>query len=140
MVFYVEGNPKGKARPRFTNQGGFARAYQTKADKEWEEKIRTAFLDAGGTKIDGFCSVDIKARFGIPKSYTKKEKQHILAHNEPYTKKPDIDNIIKSVLDALNGVAYEDDKQVIKVKCVKSYAIGVEPGLEILIYENDTFA
>ena len=37
------------------------------------------------------------------------------------TKKPDIDNIIKAVLDALNGVAYKDDTQVVQVMATKKY-------------------
>ena len=47
------------------------------------------------------------------------------------TKKPDIDNVIKSVLDGLNGVAYEDDKQVVKLTANKYY--GVQPRVEITI-------
>ena len=47
------------------------------------------------------------------------------------TKKPDIDNIMKVVLDALNGVAYFDDKQVCKVNFIKMYS--EEPRLKILI-------
>lgn len=53
-------------------------------------------------------------------------------------KKPDADNILKAVLDALNGVAYEDDRQVVEVLCIKKYiggdgwkSYGMEPGLYI---------
>lgn len=139
MQFIVNAEPRGKMRPKFSTKGGFARGYQSKKDKEWENSIRKAFLNAGGEKIDGFCSINIKATFRIPKSYSKKKKEQIINHNEPFLKTPDVDNIMKSVLDALNGVAYDDDKQVVMAKCSKSYALDENPHLEVLIYENDTF-
>lgn len=83
-----------------------------------------AFLDAGGNAIPSDCYVGITvdAYFPIPKSYTKGKRlacQHNI--NRP-AKKPDIDNTLKVVLDALNGVAYEDDKQVVEVICRKWYS------------------
>ena len=61
------------------------------------------------------------AYYKIPKSYTKKRIKNILDGMEKPTKKPDVDNIIKIVLDSLNKVAYEDDKQVVKVSLEKLY-------------------
>ena len=47
------------------------------------------------------------------------------------TVKPDCDNIIKIVCDALNGLAYRDDSQVVAVTCQKKY--GVEPAVHVVI-------
>lgn len=72
--------------------------------------------------LDGYISLSLDAYFQIPKSYTKGKRlacQHNI--NRP-AKKPDIDNSLKAVLDALNKVAYEDDKQVIEVICRKWYS------------------
>ena len=48
-------------------------------------------------------------------------------------RKPDVDNIEKAVLDALNGIAYKDDARVCLTGCGKYY--GREPGLVITIRE-----
>jgi len=66
------------------------------------------------------CKVLIKAQFEIPKSWTKKKKAQAAAL-EINPGKPDIDNVAKIALDALNGVAFEDDKQVYDLKVIKRY-------------------
>ena len=119
MEFIVEGDPQGKARPRFSQKSGTV--YTPTKTVRYERLIRKAFLDAGGNTIPSDCYVGITvdAYFQIPKSYTKGKRlacQHNI--NRP-AKKPDIDNSLKAVLDALNKVAYEDDKQVIEVICRK---------------------
>ena len=71
---------------------------------------------------DCYVGITVDAYFQIPKSYTKGKRlacQHNI--NRP-AKKPDIDNTLKVVLDALNKAAYEDDKQVVEVSCRKWYS------------------
>lgn len=123
MEFIVEGDPQGKARPRFSQKSGTV--YTPTKTVRYERLIRKAFLDAGVNTIPSDCYVGITvdAYFQIPKSYTKGKRlacQHNI--NRP-DKKPDIDNILKIVLDGLNGVAYADDKQVIEVRCRKFYSV-----------------
>lgn len=123
MEFIVEGDPQGKARPRFSQKSGTV--YTPTKTVRYERLIRKAFLDAGWNTIPSDCYVGITvdAYFQIPKSYTKGKRlacQHNI--NRP-DKKPDIDNILKIVLDGLNGVAYADDKQVIEVRCRKFYSV-----------------
>ena len=123
MEFIVEGDPQGKARPRFSQKSGTV--YTPAKTVRYERLIRKAFLDAGGNAIPSDCYVGITvdAYFQIPKSYTKGKRlacQHNI--NRP-DKKPDIDNILKIALDGLNGVAYADDKQVIEVRCRKFYSV-----------------
>lgn len=67
--------------------------------------------------IDSYVSVMINAYFSIPKSYMKGKRLACKHNINRPAKKPDVDNILKAVLDALNGVAYKDDKQVIEVTC-----------------------
>lgn len=122
MEFIVKGEPQGKARPRFSRKSGTV--YTPAKTVRYERLIRKAFLDAGGKAIPSDCYVGITvdAYFQIPKSYTKGKRmacQHNI--NRP-AKKPDIDNSLKAVLDALNKVAYEDDRQVIEVICRKWYS------------------
>lgn len=66
-------------------------------------------------------AVRIDAYFEPAKSVSKKRRGQMLSGAERPTKKPDIDNIVKVVLDALNGLAYKDDTQVVRVFAQKSY-------------------
>ena len=70
--------------------------------------------------------VVIEAVFPIPKSWPRAKKAEAAA-GKLAPGKPDIDNILKVVLDGLNGIAYEDDKQVTIVQCKKSY---MKPGFD----------
>lgn len=67
-------------------------------------------------------AISVHACFGVPKSYTKKKRAECLDCLIRPAKKPDIDNVLKAVLDALNGFAYDDDRQVVSVTCRKFYA------------------
>ena len=73
----------------------------------------------------------IVARFLPPKSVSKKRTKDMLAGQELPLKKPDIDNIVKVVADALNGVAYHDDTQIVYVVTKKAYS--AMEGLDITV-------
>lgn len=122
MEFIVEGDPQGKARPRFSRKSGTV--YTPAKTAKYEKEIRQSFLAAGGKLIpDGsYVAVTVDAYFKIPKSYIKRKRLACEQSIKRPDKKPDIDNILKVVLDALNKVAYEDDKQVIEVICRKWYS------------------
>ncbi|MDD6796479.1 MAG: RusA family crossover junction endodeoxyribonuclease, partial [Clostridiaceae bacterium] len=79
-----------------------------------------------GKHLEGNIRATITAYYKIPKSYTKKRVQAIKEGLEYPQKKPDIDNCIKVILDALNGIAYEDDKQVVQVIAVKKWTEDIE--------------
>ena len=121
MDFIVDCRPQGKARPRFSRKSGVV--YTPAKTAKYEKAIAKAYIEAGGKCIPADCyvSVDVCAFFPIPKSYSKAKRQACIDRDLRPDKKPDIDNIIKSVLDALNGIAYEDDKQVVKVIGSKYY-------------------
>lgn len=122
MEFIVEGDPQGKARPRFSRISG--RVYTPAKTARYEREIKNAFLSTGGTLIpDGhYVSITVDAYFKIPKSYIKGKRWACEANINRPDKKPDMDNILKVVMDALNKVAYKDDKQVIEVRCRKWYS------------------
>lgn len=109
MQFEVIGKVTGKARPKVTRHG----VYTPKKTVEAEAKIRQAYREAGGTIIDGPVAVSVETFRALPKSRPKK------LVSEPDTYKPDGDNVTKLVLDALNGVAYADDSQVVMLSCIK---------------------
>ena len=125
--FFVDGEPQGKMRHRFSN----GRAYTPRKTTQYEKHIAEQY---NGECLVGAVFVDIRAFMKIPKSYTKKQRNAIKCGFLLPTKKPDADNIAKVVMDALNGVAYEDDKQVVDLRIVKEYSED-KVGLEITIGE-----
>lgn len=127
ITFFVDGKPQGKGRPRFARNV----VYTPKQTLEYERHIAGCY---DGDMLQGPLFVDIVALFSIPKSYTKAQKKAVEKGDMTPTKKPDADNIGKVVLDALNGIAYEDDKQVIDLRVTKKYSSDKE-GLEITIGE-----
>ena len=120
--FTIPGKPRGKQRPRVTRNGSFTpketRKYEAAVQKafyaaRWEaEREKGIIFDL--TKITRV-SVHFLAYFPVPESWTKAKKKS--AYGQPYTSKPDLDNIAKIILDALNGVAFPDDASAKKCYC-----------------------
>lgn len=121
LRFTVPGKPQGKARPRHTKSGI---VYTPKKTKDYEELIKTYYLLKAPMLMfaDDNISLSITVWYDIPKSTPKGKAKDMLNGDIEPNKKPDIDNIVKVVIDALNGVAYNDDKQVIEVTAKKQYA------------------
>lgn len=135
IEFYVLGKPQGKARPRFSRKSGTV--YTPKSTGEYERMISLGYLEAKGKKFPSDCyvSITVKAFFSVPKSWKKAVKNAAVDGYIKPTRKPDIDNIIKAVMDGLNGVAYEDDKQVVEVKGEKLYACDAYERIEVIVNE-----
>jgi len=136
VIFTVPGEPQGKARARTC--GGHT--YTPEKTVLYENLIKTEYARQCGnlkfaTLSDGTAqpvAVRIEAVYGIPKSYSKKKRERALNGELAPTKKPDADNIAKVVCDALNGVAYVDDTQVVDLRVFKRFG---EPCVTISICE-----
>ena len=115
ITFSVPGLPQGKQRPRIVP----GHAYTPSETKTYEQAVQWAYKVAHGVLFDGPVDVVVIANF-TPK--TKDELKHAteLRHTA-YTKKPDADNILKIVLDAFNGLAYNDDAAVAYASVRKQY-------------------
>jgi Holliday junction resolvase RusA-like endonuclease len=123
------GEPRGKGRPRFTKQG---HTYTDSETKAYEQKIIAYYRKTFGSfrwPDNSFIAVKVVAYYPIPKSATKAQLAAMQAGKIFPSRKPDIDNVLKVVLDALNGVAYKDDIRVVCVEAEKKYSF--EPRLEI---------
>ncbi len=120
--FEVPGKITGKGRPRVNTLT--ATAYTPNKTKEYEELIKQYFIIKyrGVNPLEGRIKVEIKAYFGIPQSTSKKQKEIMLQNIVSPTKKPDIDNIAKVILDALNKLAFKDDNQITKLSIEKVYS------------------
>lgn len=130
----IPGAPVPKGRPRVATFGGHARAYTPSKTRRYEDLIR---LEAGRAmegrdQLDGAVSVRINAFMPIPKSLNKtKTAAAIIGDLRPLTK-PDVDNFAK-VIDALNGIAWRDDSQVVHMVVAKHYSD--RPRLELFAEE-----
>lgn len=132
--FKIPGPPKGKGRPRFARVGNFVRTYTPKETESYENLVRSEFVRAHmGPPEQGPVSVSIGAYFPIPKSWSKKRIEAHGCNPEPVTTKPDLDNIIKIICDALNQIAYRDDSQIFQVSCRKYYSLMPETVVELTV-------
>lgn len=130
IKFEVLGTPVAKARPRVSKFG----TYTPEKTKNYEELIKLSFINKYPkfTPFTGELTVKIDAIFEVPKSYSQKKK--VMLIHTGYTHRPDVDNLTKTVLDALNGLAYKDDAQVCSLYFDKYY--GKEAKVVIQIEES----
>lgn len=134
--FTIMGNPCGKGRPRFSTNNGYVTARTPQKTVEYENLVRMEYKAAMGDKHfekEVPLNVVIKAYYMIPKSVSKKKAQEMLDGRIRPTKKPDYDNIGKIVCDALNGIAYYDDSQIVDAHVIKEYA--QIPRVDVMIWE-----
>lgn len=120
ITFSVAGDPVPQPRPRVSTQGGFGRAYVPKSHPVhgYRAAVAAAARHAGAGTHGDTVEVVIDLVFARPKSHLRKSG---VAKGAPSVPRPDIDNCAKAVLDALNGVAWEDDAQVRRLVVEKSY-------------------
>lgn len=127
--------PVGKGRPKFSTFGGYSKAYTPVKTVNYENLVKIAFQQTGEQPFERETQLraDITAFFPIPKSVSKKKREEMNRGLLMHTKKPDCDNIAKSILDALNGLAYYDDSQICELSVYKMYSD--EPRAEVVIKE-----
>lgn len=131
--FFVPGQPQGKGRAKVTVRGKFAHAYTPDKTVSYENLIKVEYLRkyAGQPLLDGELTLWVVAIFGVPKSTSKKKAALMLDCKKRPTTKPDMDNIIKVIADANNGIAYRDDTQIVQIHAAKQY--GEIPGVDVRI-------
>ena len=137
LKFEIPGSPIGQGRPKFSTINGHAVAYDPEKSRNYKAYVKLlatqAMKEQGFTMIDGPCCLDILACFEVPKSKSKKFRQAALEGRERPTKKPDIDNIVKALQDALNGLAYKDDSSIVFLSVAKCYS--EVPKVEVILRE-----
>ena len=121
IEFSVVGKIQPKQRPRFKRCGAFIQTYTPQPTLDYQKMVADAYKQKyGDMKLTGALKMEINAFFNVPKSYSKKKRNELYgrpdtAHNG------DIDNVAKSILDGLNGVAYDDDTIVYDLHITKYY-------------------
>lgn len=131
--FEVKGKPQAKQRPRFSRYG---KVYTPSQTHNYENWIKLCFINKypNFKILSGAIDVNIVIFKSIPEKSTSKAKKEEMLNNiiKP-TKKPDIDNVVKSVFDALNKIAYKDDSQICSLSVKKVYA--EEESVKIQFFE-----
>lgn len=122
LRFVVEGVPVPKARPRVTKTG---RTYTPEKSAAYERLVRHIALSSmqksGLSLAETSVFVEVVAYMPIPASWPRKKRIGALLGGIRPIVRPDLDNIVKSVLDACNGVVYGDDSQVCTMVLQKRY-------------------
>lgn len=128
ITIRLDGEPRGKGRPRFrvvTPHGkpSFVSTYTDAATRDYESDLRVMAKSAmlGRQRLAGPVLVRVVAQMAIPQSWPIKKQRDAIAQRIRPTGKPDCDNILK-VIDALNGVVWDDDSQVVSAFVSKVYS------------------
>ena len=143
IYFFVPGKPRGKGRPKFFK----GHAVTDDKTRDYEAMIRHKATMAmahlkryvGDEMIaeltSRLCRVELKAFFLVPKSYSKVKREAAL-NSLIRPSKPDVDNIVKSILDGMNGIVFHDDVQVFRVDCEKRFSDCLE-GVQVIVHWED---
>jgi Holliday junction resolvase RusA-like endonuclease len=129
IKFIIPGEPQGKARARVTRFGN----YTPEKTVNYEALIKHIYTQKTEIMHIGQLAIDITAYYSIPKSYSYKKQREMEEHIIRPTKKPDGDNILKIVADALNKIAYNDDSQIVEARIRKYYSHA--PRVEVVLNE-----
>lgn len=134
LTFWIPGQPIGKGRPRFAKGRAYTPPTTHRAEKLVAAIASDAMMSAGFEPFTASVSVLIVARYRIPPSWTKAKKAQAEAHDIA-PGKPDLDNVVKLVLDACNGVCFEDDAQVARIEAIKTFS--EEPGVLVRLSADE---
>lgn len=123
MKFIFRITPVPQGRPRFTVMGKHVKAYDPAKSKKYKMQLKkTAWrimIHNIWQRIDN-APISMNLIFVLPRPKRPKNKDYHIT-------KPDLDNLVKAVKDALNGIAYADDSQITELKATKRYCQDVEP-------------
>lgn len=125
LTFEVPGQPVPQPRVRVSTRGGFARAYVPSKHPIHAYRAAVQLAAAGRVPSSCYFVVDIEAVFARPASH--RTKRGLKADAPAFPPRCDWDNVGKGICDALTGLIWEDDDQVVDGRCRKRYA---EPGEE----------
>ena len=124
ITIVVEGEPQGKGRPRASSAGGFVRMYTPSKTKGYEAEIAYEASQAmlGRDLMRGPVRVELEMYHSIRKSWAKAKREAAALNKIVPTIKVDADNCLKVFCDALNGVVWVDDVQVVDASIKKRFA------------------
>ncbi|MFC2343090.1 MAG: RusA family crossover junction endodeoxyribonuclease [Negativicutes bacterium] len=110
----ILGEPVAQGRPRFSRQGGFVKAYDPAKSRDYKSYVRMiAAQNAPAEPVTGAVILSLKIYRSIPKTMPKYKRELAVAGRLRPVTKPDVSNVLKGVEDALKGLWYADDSQIV---------------------------
>jgi Holliday junction resolvase RusA-like endonuclease len=132
----ILGKPKAQPRVKAFSRGGKAGVYTPSTADEWRRTVKAGLARHASKKLAGAFEVELDFFLDRPRSHFRTGKySHILKSDVPkyHTKKPDVDNFAKLILDVLSKIEYwEDDSQVVSLRVTKQYADVFDQGVRIV--------
>ena len=119
LTFVVPGEPHGKGRARVSMRNGRPHLHTPDKTASYERTVAILAREAGVRPGEGPVTLSNAAHFLLPQSASKKRQAEMMLMRP--TKKPDIDNVAKAVLDGLLSIAYGDDAQVVGLHVTKHW-------------------
>jgi len=130
--FFIPGAPVPQARPRFSNRGKFTVAYDPKQCVDYKSWVKVCALEAmakiGMTMVAREIPLVLSLMINLQKPKSAPKTREIFP-----TKKPDCDNVLKGIQDAMESVVYAADQQIVSVMVTKRYS--EVPGVNVIIGE-----
>lgn len=150
MRFIIEGNPISQLRPRFSTFGGYVRTYDPQSkQKEFVRKALNQQIskstnspdikivkEASNLPYKEPLMVEVTFGLPVPKSAPESKRNAKLWNCEKFVSKPDIDNLLKFILDCCNGILFLDDSHIFMCKCTKKYSNKPKTVIDIFSMTN----
>lgn len=138
VSFIIPGVPVGKGRPKFARRGAFVSTYTPEKTATYENLVRVqaGSAMAGRSPIEGAVAVRIELYVVPPASWSKKKQGSALAQVLYPTSKPDVDNVVKGIFDAMNDIVWKDDKQACELHVVKRYCTSARAIVRVRTLSN----
>ncbi|WP_315305556.1 RusA family crossover junction endodeoxyribonuclease [Selenomonas noxia] len=131
----ILGEPVAQGRPRFSRQGGFVKAYDPAKSRDYKSYVRMiAAQNAPVTPVEGAIEFSLRIYRAIPKGMPKYKREAAKAGTLRPVTKPDVSNVLKGVEDALKGVWYKDDSQIVGYGVLGKW-YDERPRIEIMMRE-----
>lgn len=131
----VLGDPVAQGRPRFSRQGGFVKAYDPAKSRDYKRYVRViAAQHAPVTPVEGAIEFSLRIYRAIPKGMPKYKREAAKEGRLRPVTKPDVSNVLKGVEDALKGVWYKDDSQIVGYGVLGKW-YDERPRIEIMMRE-----
>lgn len=133
ITFTVPGKPVGKGRPRAAQRGKHITLYTPKATVIYESTVALAASQAmaGRPLIEGPVEALMTMVLPVPASWSKRKQADAMNGTVMPEVKPDMDNVIKAIFDAVNGIVWNDDVQVVGLRVRKVY--GATPCVRVSV-------
>lgn len=121
--FTIYGTPVAQGRPRASTRGGFVKMYDPAKSRDFKKYVKlVASEHRPESLLEGPLALEVRIFKPSLKSFSKKKKAEAEQGTLRPVTKPDVDNYVKGVKDALNQVIWKDDSQVVDLHISKWYS------------------